>query len=97
MFEYLVQSSGCQLAEAELISILWEIINEFSEEIQGAVLRLNHTSITRAILLNNGIDVDKHDEFINIIQESKVLFFIKSVKIKIVFIRPTRNPTGLKI
>jgi len=62
-----------------LVSILSEILNEFSEEIQGAVLRLNHTSLTRAIFLNNGIDVDKHDEFINIIQESKVYTFFGQV------------------
>jgi len=63
------------LAEAELLAILWEIFNEFSEDIQGAVLRVNHSSLIKAVLLNNGIDLDKHNEYLTIIQESKVTFY----------------------
>jgi eukaryotic translation initiation factor 2-alpha kinase 4 len=72
MIGYLnVYALGCQLAEAELLAILWEVINEYSKDVQSAVLRLNHSSLIKAILLNNGIDFEKHNEFFRILKDAK--------------------------
>ncbi|CAB3382831.1 Hypothetical predicted protein [Cloeon dipterum] len=70
-FDIVSPNLGLQVGEAELLSVLSEIVCEFNDAIQGAVLRLNHTSLIKAILLNSGIDEEKHEEYINLIQDFK--------------------------
>ncbi|XP_059478239.1 eIF-2-alpha kinase GCN2 isoform X2 [Neocloeon triangulifer] len=70
-FDIVSPNLSFQLAEAELLAILSEIVSEFNEDIQGAVIRLNHTSLVKAVLLNSGIDEEKHDEYISMIHELK--------------------------
>lgn len=55
------------MAEAELIRIVWEIFNDFSDMRQfDFTVRLNHTSLFEAVLIYCGIGPEKFQEIFSI-------------------------------
>lgn len=68
-----VSSSSSNLAvEAELISIIWEFLNKFSESLQkNCLIRLNHVSLVSAILCQHNIETKRHVQMCNILNKSK--------------------------
>ncbi|CAD6209191.1 GSCOCG00003773001-RA-CDS [Cotesia congregata] len=64
----IISSTVNLMAEAELIRIVWEIFNDFSDMRQfDFTVRLNHTSLFEAVLIYCGIGPEKFQEifFIN--------------------------------
>lgn len=60
-------------AEAELLSIVYEISNEIpSMKCKNFAIHLNHTSILKAILMNCGIDEEKYTDIYNILSDARV-------------------------
>lgn len=61
------------MGEAELISILSEIVNEFPVlKNKNFVIRLNHTLLLKAILLHCGIPTEKHHDIYTILSDARV-------------------------
>lgn len=66
-------TAGNIMAESELLSVAWEILNEFPNLIQkNCIIRLNHSSLLKAVLLHCGIEEDKHSDVYNILIRPKV-------------------------
>nr|CAD7397393.1 unnamed protein product [Timema cristinae] len=71
-FDVVTPTAGNLVADAELLSVVWEIINEFpSLRDKACVIRLNHTSLLRAILLHSGIEEEKHNSMYAFLREVK--------------------------
>nr|CAD7463560.1 unnamed protein product [Timema tahoe] len=71
-FDVVTPTAGSLVADAELLSVVWEIINEFpSLRDKACVIRLNHTSLLRAILLHSGIEEEKHNSMYAFLREVK--------------------------
>lgn len=64
---------GQHVAEAELLSIVWEVFCEFSTlKHKNCSFRVNHTLLLKAILLHCGIEAEKHGDIYNILSEARV-------------------------
>ncbi|CAL7948676.1 unnamed protein product [Xylocopa violacea] len=60
------------LMEAELIYIVWEIINELPPlQERNFTIRLNHTSLLQAILMYCGIDQEKYEDIYSILRDAR--------------------------
>jgi translation initiation factor 2-alpha kinase 4 len=65
------------MAEAELLSIAWEVVNEFhSLRDKTCLIRLNHAYLLKAILMHCGIEKEKYHDIYTILSEAKVSFRI---------------------
>ncbi|XP_029040075.2 eIF-2-alpha kinase GCN2 isoform X2 [Osmia bicornis bicornis] len=60
------------LMEAELIYIVWEIINELSlSQERNFTICLNHTSLLQAVLMYCGIDQEKYQDIYSILRDAR--------------------------
>ncbi|XP_043791915.1 eIF-2-alpha kinase GCN2 isoform X2 [Apis laboriosa] len=60
------------LMEAELIYIVWEIINELpSLQERNFTIRLNHTSLLQAVLMYCGVDKEKYQDIYSILRDAR--------------------------
>ncbi|XP_026672144.1 uncharacterized protein LOC108628228 [Ceratina calcarata] len=60
------------LMEAELIYIVWEIINELPPlQERNFTIRLNHTSLLQAVLMYCGIDQEKYQDMYSILRDAR--------------------------
>ncbi len=67
--------AGNLTMEAEVLSIVCEILDSFSEALQkNCVIRLNHVSLVSAILFQNRIMAEKHVTVCNFLNKTKVNF-----------------------
>jgi translation initiation factor 2-alpha kinase 4 len=65
------------MAEAELLSVAWEVVNEFhSLRDKTCLIRLNHASLLKAILMHCGIEEEKYHDIYMILSEARVRFVI---------------------
>lgn len=72
---------GSLLADAELLSIVSEIVNEFPDlKNKNCIIRLNHTMLLRAILLHCGIPNEKHNDIYSILSEARVNILFINIK-----------------
>ena len=63
------------MVEAELLYVVWEVMNEFqSLRDKPYTIRLNHTSLLKAILMHCGIEEEKYHDVLTILNEAKVSF-----------------------
>jgi histidyl-tRNA synthetase len=61
------------MAEAELLSIAWEVVNEFhSLRDKTCLIRLNHACLLKAILMHCGIEEEKYHDIFAILSEARV-------------------------
>ncbi|XP_013386608.1 eIF-2-alpha kinase GCN2 isoform X2 [Lingula anatina] len=71
-FDIVTSTPGGLVADAEVIHVVFEVINEFPAlQNKGYYLRINHTSLLQAILLYCGIEEDKHEQVYSILSETK--------------------------
>lgn len=64
------------MADAELLSIVNEIVNQFSDlRNKNFIIRLNHTALLKAILLHCGIPDEKHNDVYSILSDARVSHF----------------------
>lgn len=62
------------MSDAEILYVVYEIINEFPNLKKNSFsIRLNHTSLLKAILLHCGIKQQKHEEVYHLISDIKVM------------------------
>lgn len=67
------------MGEAELLSILSEIVYEFPVlKNKNFVIRLNHTLLLKAILLHCGIPSEKHHDIYSILSDARVCINISN-------------------
>jgi translation initiation factor 2-alpha kinase 4 len=65
------------MAEAELLSIAWEVVNEIhSLRDKPCLIRLNHASLLKAILMHCGIEEEKYHDIYAVLSEARVSFSI---------------------
>jgi translation initiation factor 2-alpha kinase 4 len=65
------------MAEAELLSVAWEVVNEFhSLRDKTCLIRLNHASLLKAILMHCGIEEEKYHDIYTILSEARVRLVI---------------------
>lgn len=58
--------------EAELIYIFWQIINELPTlQERNFTIRLNHTSLLKAVLMYCGIDQEKYQDIYAILRDAR--------------------------
>ncbi|XP_046402509.1 eIF-2-alpha kinase GCN2 [Ischnura elegans] len=71
-FDIVTPNPGCLLAEAEILSVAWEVVSERPalRELNCSI-RLNHTSLLRSILLHCGIEEGKHQDIYSILGEAR--------------------------
>jgi len=63
------------MAEAELLSVAWEVVNEFrSLRNKTCLIRLNHASLLKAILMHCGVGEEKYHEVYTMLSEARVSF-----------------------
>ncbi|KAG8276526.1 Eukaryotic translation initiation factor 2 alpha kinase 4 [Homalodisca vitripennis] len=71
-FDIVTPSSGNMVAESELLSVVWQVLNEFPSLLHNnCVICLNHTSLLRAIFLHCGIEVTKHNRVCALLAQAK--------------------------
>ncbi|XP_023718266.1 eIF-2-alpha kinase GCN2 isoform X3 [Cryptotermes secundus] len=71
-FDIVTPNTGTLMAEAELLSIAWEVVNEFhSLRDKTCVIRLNHAYLLKAILMHCGIEEEKYHDIYTILSEAK--------------------------
>lgn len=59
---------GNLFADAELLSIMYEIVNEFQAmKYRNIAIRLNHTSLLKAVMMSCGIDDHKFKDLYSIL------------------------------
>lgn len=76
-FDIITPNSGNLIAEAELLSIVYELIQEFPTlRNKNFSIRLNHTSLLRAVLLHSGIEKEKHNDIYSILADARVNTYI---------------------
>ncbi|XP_026676040.1 eIF-2-alpha kinase GCN2 [Diaphorina citri] len=72
MAEHNINSSSNLMAEAELISMLWEIVCEFPGLLdKNCMVRLNHFHLVTGILLHCGVELDKHEHVCSLLRKTK--------------------------
>lgn len=77
-YYYIIRAIANLAVEAELISIIWEFLNKFSESLQkNCLIRLNHVSLVSAILCQHNIETKRHVQMCNILNKSKVSSFFR--------------------
>ncbi|KAG5306395.1 E2AK4 kinase, partial [Pseudoatta argentina] len=60
------------MPEAELIFIIWEIFNELPQiREHNFIVRLNHTSLLKAVLMYCGVEKDKYQDIYSILQDAR--------------------------
>lgn len=66
--------AGSALGGAELLAVAWEALNEVAPALRarGCVVRLNHSSLLRAVLLHCGLEDERHSEITSILSEARV-------------------------
>jgi translation initiation factor 2-alpha kinase 4 len=63
------------MAEAELLSVAWEVVNEFrSLQNKTCLIRLNHASLLKAILMHCGVAEEKYHDIYTMLSEVRVRF-----------------------
>ncbi|KAJ4436658.1 hypothetical protein ANN_16789 [Periplaneta americana] len=71
-FDIVTPNSGTLMVEAELLSVVWEVVNEFhSMRDKTCLIRLNHTSLLKAILMHCGIEEEKYHDIYTILSEAR--------------------------
>lgn len=71
-FDIVTPTSANLMADAELLYIFFEIVNELPViKTKQVTIRLNHTLLLKALLLNFGIK-EKHDEVLQTIAKARV-------------------------
>uniref|UniRef100_A0A1B6C0L6 non-specific serine/threonine protein kinase n=1 Tax=Clastoptera arizonana TaxID=38151 RepID=A0A1B6C0L6_9HEMI len=72
VFDIVSTNTGNLIAEAELLSVMWEILNEFPSLLKkNCIIRLNHTTLLKAILIHCGIEQSRHVEICNVLTKAK--------------------------
>ncbi|KAL5008543.1 hypothetical protein ScPMuIL_014124 [Solemya velum] len=72
-FDIVSSSQGSLIPDAESIVVIQEIINEFPPlQQRNYYIRINHTSLQKAILLHCGIAEDKHEDVLMAITKMKL-------------------------
>ncbi|XP_075223291.1 eukaryotic translation initiation factor 2 alpha kinase Gcn2 [Lycorma delicatula] len=65
--------NGFEMVEAELLSVVWEVLNEFPVLMpKNCLIRLNHTSILRALLLHCSIEPSRHEHVCSLLSKAKI-------------------------
>lgn len=60
------------MPEAELIFIIWEIFNELPQiREHNFIVRLNHTSLLKAVLMYCDVEKDKYQDIYSILQDAR--------------------------
>jgi translation initiation factor 2-alpha kinase 4 len=63
------------MADAELLSVAWEVMDEFrSLQNKTCLIRLNHASLLKAILMHCGIAEEKYHDIYTVLSEARVRF-----------------------
>ncbi|XP_076299172.1 eukaryotic translation initiation factor 2 alpha kinase Gcn2 isoform X2 [Lasioglossum baleicum] len=71
-FDIISPTANNLLMEAELIHIVWEVINELPQlQERNFTIRLNHTSLLKAVLIYCGIDPDKYQDIYSILRDAR--------------------------
>ncbi|XP_031826312.2 eukaryotic translation initiation factor 2 alpha kinase Gcn2 isoform X1 [Nomia melanderi] len=71
-FDIISPTANNLLMEAELIHIVWEVINELpSLQERNFTIRLNHASLLKAVLMYCGIDQEKYQDIYSILQDAR--------------------------
>ncbi|XP_069688726.1 eIF-2-alpha kinase GCN2-like [Periplaneta americana] len=71
-FDIVTPNPGNLIVEAELLSVAWNIVNEFhSLKSKSLIIRLNHTSLLKAILMYGGIEEDKFTEAYSLLKQTR--------------------------
>ncbi|XP_063231098.1 eIF-2-alpha kinase GCN2 isoform X2 [Bacillus rossius redtenbacheri] len=71
-FDIVTPTAGSLVADAELLSVVGEVVNEFpSLRDKACSIRLNHTALLRATLLHCGVDPDVLPNVCAILEEAK--------------------------
>ncbi|KAK7862324.1 hypothetical protein R5R35_005220 [Gryllus longicercus] len=80
-FDIVSSQSGSLLHEAEVLSVVWEFLCEFkSLRDISFIIRFNHTSLVKAVLLYLGIEESKHDEIYPVLSQARVEKYSKLEK-----------------
>ncbi|XP_076234696.1 eukaryotic translation initiation factor 2 alpha kinase Gcn2 [Calliopsis andreniformis] len=71
-FDIISPTANNLLMETELIYIFWEIINELPLlQERNFTIRLNHTSLLKAVLMYCGIDPEKYQDIYSILRDAR--------------------------
>ncbi|XP_076633537.1 eukaryotic translation initiation factor 2 alpha kinase Gcn2 isoform X1 [Colletes latitarsis] len=71
-FDIISPTANNFLMEAELIYIVWEVINELPQlRERNFTIRLNHTSLLKAVLMYCGIDQEKYQDIYSILRDAR--------------------------
>ncbi|GLV39622.1 Gcn2 [Carabus blaptoides fortunei] len=71
-FDIVTPNPGSFMADAELLSIVSEIVNQFTDlRNKNFIIRLNHTALLKAILLHCGIPDEKHNDVYSILSDAR--------------------------
>ncbi|XP_053995290.1 eIF-2-alpha kinase GCN2 isoform X3 [Hylaeus anthracinus] len=71
-FDIISPTANNLLMEAELIYIVWEVINELPQlQERNFTIRLNHTSLLKAVLMYCGIDQEKYQDIYSILRDAR--------------------------
>ncbi|XP_078042063.1 eukaryotic translation initiation factor 2 alpha kinase Gcn2 isoform X2 [Augochlora pura] len=71
-FDIISPTANNFLMEAELIHIVWEVINELPQlQERNFTIRLNHTSLLKAVLIYCGIDPEKYQDIYSILRDAR--------------------------
>ncbi|CAK9814660.1 eIF-2-alpha kinase GCN2 [Anthophora quadrimaculata] len=71
-FDIISPTPNNLLMEAELIYIVWEIINELPAlQERNFTVRLNHTSLLQAVLMYCGVDQEKYQDIYSILRDAR--------------------------
>ncbi|KAJ8673725.1 hypothetical protein QAD02_004987, partial [Eretmocerus hayati] len=71
-FDIVSSMSNNLMAEAELLSIAWEICNELPQlQERNFTVRINHTSLLQAVLMYCGIEPEKYQDIYTILNDTR--------------------------
>ncbi|XP_015584813.1 eIF-2-alpha kinase GCN2 [Cephus cinctus] len=71
-FDIISPTANNLMAEAELITIVWEIVNEIPLlRERNFTVRLNHTSLLQAVLMYCGIEPEKYQDIYSILCDAR--------------------------
>ncbi|XP_077285683.1 eukaryotic translation initiation factor 2 alpha kinase Gcn2 isoform X2 [Arctopsyche grandis] len=71
-FDIVTPTPGNLFAEAELLSIVYEISNQLpAMKCKNLAIHLNHTSLLKAILMNCGIEEEKYSDVYSILSDAR--------------------------
>jgi translation initiation factor 2-alpha kinase 4 len=63
------------MAEAELLSVAWVVMNKFCNlQNKTCLIRLNHASLLKAILMHCGVGEEKYHDVYTILIKGRVSF-----------------------